>query len=162
MLIATKEIYKTFLLKDKISYKDFDSNIKRILKLIRDQMIDGEKIATPFGTLSIKEKERSFHKPSINIVESMIEKKRLIDNGEKPYEVIKNSEGKIIGDNGGEKYFRYFMEDTFFSICLGVHGNRFVEAGNNTYKFIPAASTERLRRKKLKKDKLITLRYAEN
>ena len=88
----------------------------------------------------------------------MKEKQRIIDEGGTPYESIKDENGKVIGDNGGEHYFVYLTDDTYYWLNLG--HDRKLKVGINKYKFIPFRSFNYRRQRKIKENESIKLRYA--
>ena len=160
MLIGLKDIWNSFPLKDKIPYKEFDKEVKSILKVCRDEMVEGNKIKTPLGTFRVAEGICNFYKPRVDIVHSMELKKEILARGGIPYKAVKDENGKVIGDNGGEKFFVYFTKDSFFYITIG--NKRVIYIEDKNFKFHPAASTLRLVRKKLQEDEVINISYGEN
>lgn len=126
-MVTTKDIYQTFDLKDKIEYKLFFKIIDKYNEKIIDSIIEGETFDFGFaiGLLSVIEKERKVH--SIKWKESLEKKQRLIEEGRLPLAKLKDSDNKIIGDNGGEEWMIYNMKDSVLRFYWNRHRKRYEE-----------------------------------
>jgi len=158
MLISLKESYKTFNFNNTLTYGEYFKLVTSLLKKMSDIVLEGDKIQLPFGILTILKKHNDFIKTGINFNASMKEKQRIIDNGGIPFEVVKNEKGETIRDNGGEKYFVYLTDDTYFWLNIG--HERKLKVGKHKYKFIPFRSFNYRRQRKLKENNSIKLKYA--
>jgi len=160
MRIDSKEAYKTFPLKAKLTYKEFNEIVKSTMLKARELMVDGEQIKTPLGVIKVKERKVSYHKPSVNPIATKIKRDEILARGGTIYKPIRSDSGEIIGDNGGEKYLCFSTADSFHYVTTGV--NRYIDIEGNKYKFLPFATTIRAVRAKKHSDDLIVLSYAEN
>ena len=97
---------------------------------------EGYRFKVPgLGTLRIiRRKKRSTM--AVNFKETNRKKQEILDRGGTPYEVLeRDKDGKIIKDNGGEKYLVLFSSPYYFCWSIGVEG--LVRRNGHTYKFKP-------------------------
>lgn len=137
-----------YKLKTQIPYKKF----KQIIELYNDMMMHeilmGNKmhLGQGLGHIYIIELERKIKKSASgnyytypNWNASLTLKQKLIDEGKIPFETIKDKEGNIIGNNGGENWMVYY-DDKFickFYWSKGKKGNNIVIKNVNRYIFKP-------------------------
>lgn len=157
MLISLKDSYKTFNFNNTLTYGEYFKLVTSLLKKLSDRVLEGDKIKLPFGTLAILKKHNDFRKVGINMSASMKLKKEIIARGGIPYEVEKDEEGNIVSDNGGEKYYVYFTEDSYFWLSIG--SERKLKVGEHKYKFIPFRSFN-YRRQRVSKNEATRRAYA--
>lgn len=67
-------------------------------------------------------------------------KQKFIEEGKLPYESYKDENGKVTGDNGGEKWLVYRTDEFYYSIIGSI--NVFV-VNNTKYKFIASWTNQR-------------------
>lgn len=100
----------------KVDYKTFCNICDDFNKEIISQIIEGKTFKMGFllGTIQVIEKDRKYKKSKNGVIHTTRDwiasnKKRqeIIDKGGIPYKAIKDENGMIIGDNGGEKWFIY-------------------------------------------------------
>ena len=160
MRISSREAYKTFPLKHKLTYEEFNEIVKSTMLKARGLIVDGEQIQTPLGVIKVKERKHNFHNPSVNPIATKIKRDKILAEGGTIYKPVRNENGEIVGDNGGEKYLCFSTADSFHYVTTGV--NRYIDIEGNKYKFLPFATTIRAVRARKHLDDLIVLSYAEN
>ena len=102
------------------------------------------------GRIAMMHNRRSFTTGHllVDYKKTNLKKKELISLGKTPYVEYKNEDGNKIGDNGGEKYLVYFIEDGFVSFEWKSIYESFTKDSTvlycNLYKFEPARFNKRL------------------
>lgn len=144
--VMYKEYYKGNL--DSKSYKQFLYAFnKEVFKRILN---NNEVLRLPFklGIIEVFEYDRKFRRSkvnnkivtSINWMSSKMKKKEIIERGGTPLEMIKDENGKILGDNGGEEWMIYNTSDKVRKIgwnkILGDNG-KYRLPFVHVYKFVP-------------------------
>ena len=131
-----------------------------LVEKIPDLLLEGEKIKFPFGTFGILQYGNTGPGKitNINFNATMKRKKELIAEGKTPYEPIRDEDGNIIGDNGGEKYFQFFTEDSYFHLSIG--DLRKLEIGEHRYRFNAFRSFMYKRRRRSKENQFIKIKFA--
>jgi hypothetical protein len=83
--------------------------IRRYFKGIRDYILAGNSFNFGFGVSKIRIERRSCN--WVNWEESFERKKRLIAENVPLYELVRDEEGKVIGDNGGVQWLDKSLRD---------------------------------------------------
>jgi len=149
-MITIKQIHKEYRKEGgDISWPTFKRILEEFNVGLSDLIVEkGHRFkVSGIGTFRIaRRKRRGTSRVDYNA--TRLKKKEILARGGTPYEVTERDEnGKILGDNGGERYLVTFTgEDYYFCWTVGHEG--LIRNNGHTYKFIPT------RGKKGNKEKL--------
>lgn len=121
-----KDIYRFYKINGgKLSYSSFKSIIAEHNKLVSNLIMDtGYHFHIPhfLGIIRIFRTKRHIKineagniVGAVNWGESNKLKAKLIEEGKTPYETIKDNNGKVISDNGGEKWLVYHVDEFYYN-----------------------------------------------
>lgn len=116
-LFSIKEMYAKYRrdTKDPIPYNQYKKVIYLWNKLIVEKIMEGYKFKAPYslGIFEILRCDRNHGRKIKDWGESNKLKQRILDRGGIPLEVFKDEEGNIIGNNGGENWLVYHVDDNY-------------------------------------------------
>lgn len=152
-------------IRKKVSFAQYKDLISNTNKKVVDLVVEGERVRLgQLGVLHVEVRERKYNKPTVNILATKKRKAYLESQGILPYKAIKDKDGKIIGDNGGEKFFVYYTDDWYAGVQIGKSRLIYVPAtddGNSPiiYKFDSHRNVKRHLSESIQKNPNLKHRY---
>lgn len=117
-MVNAKDIHKYYTKEKegKLKYKEFKAILDDLITVIVDGMFDNKlwTISSTMGYIHLTKVKRDFTALRLNYKATKDKKQQLIDEGRLPFEEIKDEDGNVIGNNGGEDYRVFFTEDTYY------------------------------------------------
>lgn len=145
-----------------VSLKEFSNIIDDSLEAIMDAVVEGNfrfKISG-IGTIGINSELNKFRKKSINTAESLKLRNKIIEKGGTPLKYEKDESGKIIGDNGGEPWIQYYVNDIICS--WRINGKRAPVINGKSFKFTATRDNKKRLNKFIESNNLKESFYANS
>lgn len=97
--------------------KEYETIIFAFIDLLKDKiLLDQYLFCGGIFNLNLTRKPRNFENKRTDFGASKKAKEAVIARGGIPYKSIRNEEGRIIGNNGGESYLIYHTDDSYIKI----------------------------------------------